>query len=264
MKITVIGVGKMGGAIAKTALSKKNRVCVCDSDRAKMKQYVRMGALFESEPKAAAKRSDMVIIAVKPKHVSELLGSIRTECSEKIVLSIAAGIRTKTLANMLGKTTRIARAIPNLPLMVGAGVTSYCLGRGATKKDEQNLVGLFARPGECVRMKEDLMDAATVVGSSGPAFFAMVIEAMASSGAKQGLPRADALKLAAGACVGAGKMVLEAKKEPVEFAGMVATPGGITAEGLESLAKAGVWKAFGKAVSRAVKKSKAIGKAKGK
>lgn len=261
MKITIIGVGKMGGTVAQVAQRKGNLLFLCDSLRQKTAGLVKKGAKFIPDAKEAARRGEVVVIAVKPKHVPELLENISTECAGKLIVSIAAGVRTSYIESKLGKSAKVIRVIPNLPMSVEAGVASYCVGKKTSKQDERIVRELFGSPGVCERIDEELMDAATVVGSSGPAFYAMMIEAMAAAGVREGLPRELALRLAAGACLGAGKMVLVGKKEPIEFAGMVATPGGITAEGLESLAKAGVWKSFGVAISRAVKKSKAIAKA---
>ena len=208
-----------------------------------------------------AAKADLIILSVKPQNMKPLLGEIKSVLSEKrLVISIAAGVKTKTLSDAIGGTARIVRTMPNIGAKVLASATAICAGPGATQDDMTTAKQIFEAIGTAVVVGEDLMDAVTGLSGSGPAYFFQFIEAMADAGVRAGLMRPVALKLAAQTCLGAAQLVLETGDHPAVLKDQVTSPAGTTIEGLRVLEAGGVRGTIISAVSAAVERSKELGK----
>jgi len=208
-----------------------------------------------------ARTAHIIILAVKPQSMKSMLAEIKSVMSEqRLIISIAAGITTRTLSDAVGGAARIVRTMPNMGAKVLASATAIYQGPGATQDDMTTAQQLFEAIGSTVVVSEDLMDAVTGLSGSGPAYFFQFIEAMADAGVRAGLMRPVALKLAAQTSLGAARLVLETGDHPAVLKDQVTSPAGTTIEGLRALEIAGVRGAIISAVSAAVERSKELGK----
>ncbi|MEI6127996.1 MAG: pyrroline-5-carboxylate reductase [Pseudomonadota bacterium] len=208
-----------------------------------------------------ASKSDIIIIAVKPQSMKGLLDEIKSVINEKkLILSIAAGVKAKTIADGLQGKGRIIRSMPNIAAKVLESASVLSIGPAATGEDLIVAKKIFDAIGKTVVINEDLMDAVTGLSGSGPAYFFLIIEALADGGVKAGLPRAVALKLAAQTCFGAAKLVLETDEHPAVLKDQVTSPGGTTIAGIEMLEKGALRGMLMNAVAAAVDRSKELGK----
>jgi pyrroline-5-carboxylate reductase len=204
----------------------------------------------------AASRADVVLLAVKPAVVKEVLEGIRDVLRERqLVISIAAGVTTVQIERHLAKPVPVVRAMPNTPCLVREGMTAVCAGRYATPRHLETARGIFAAVGRCVVLEERHLDAVTAVSGSGPAFQFVILDALADGGVKSGLPRDVAVELAAQTMRGAATMVLRTGEHPGTLKDAVATPGGCTVEGLLALEEGGVRATLIKAVVRAARRA---------
>ncbi|MCX8042995.1 MAG: pyrroline-5-carboxylate reductase [Desulfobacterota bacterium] len=206
-------------------------------------------------------KTDVIILAVKPQNMRLLLEEIRQAVTEhKLIISIAAGIQTKTIAEGLGGKGRIIRCMPNIAAKTLASASALCTGSGATAQDMTLAKKLFDAIGITVVVSEDLMDAVTGLSGSGPAFVFVVIETLADAGVRAGLQRSVALTLAAQTCLGAARLVLTSHEHPAVLKDQVASPGGTTIAGLAALEQAGLRNALLQAVAAAVTRSQELGR----
>lgn len=207
--------------------------------------------------------ADVLVLAVKPQTMHAVLGEVRSSLTERqLVVSIAAGITLKQLADNLGADTRLIRVMPNTPCLVGASAAGFAAGPAATPADAELVARLFNAVGKAFALPEHLLDAVTGLSGSGPAFVYVMIEALADGGVRVGLPRDVALALAAQTVLGSAKMVLETGTHPASLKDAVASPGGTTIAGLHALERAGVRAGLIDAVEAAAKRSTELGEKK--
>lgn len=264
--IGFLGAGKMGEALARGILGAKlaapSRVLMSDADegrRAALAEALGVRTLRDNAELVSA--SSVIIVALKPGILRQVLpglaGAIGTE---KLVVSIAAGVTLAELEGMLAPGTRVVRVMPNTPCLLGCGASGYSLGAAATAADGELVNEILFSVGISFCVPEAQLDAVTGLSGSGPAFVALVIEGLADGGVLCGLPRETALKLAAQTVLGTGRLVLEGGKHPAEIKDMVASPGGTTIEGVKVLEEKRLRGALIQAVEAAARKSKELGR----
>lgn len=208
-----------------------------------------------------AEASDITILAVKPQDIAAVLTGIREEIKGKLIVSIAAGVKTQAISDTLLVPARIVRAMPNTPALVLSGATAMFMGEGCTADDEKVVVMIFDAVGKTVILKDEaMMDAVTGLSGSGPAYVFVILEAMADAGVRMGLPREMASFLANQTVFGAAKMVMDVKRHPAELKDMVASPGGTTIAGLKKLEEGKVRAAIMEAVEAATLRSRELSK----
>lgn len=213
-------------------------------------------------------RSDIVIFSVKPHQIGDLLDreiaplvSSAACVTNKVFLTIAAGLPMEVYARAIaGDATRVVRAMPNTPTLVGEGVSAYCCSEAVSEADRGVVHALLASMGPAFCVPESQMDAVTGLSGSGPAYMFLLLDALAAGGVQQGLPRAVALTLAAQTMRGAATMVLESGEHPAVLLDRVTTPGGTTIAGLAAMERLGVRAAMIAAVNEATQRSVALGK----
>jgi len=261
MKLGFIGAGRMGSALIMGLVDAgvaRTDILASDKDMKKLEPLKRdLGIKSTSSNRELVERSDVIFIAVKPAEVGGVLEEIKQSVGEKLVISIAAGVRVADLEKGLGKV-RLIRAMPNLPCQVCEGAVAYCLGKYAGERDRKIAGELFGKIGVAVELPEDVLDAVTGLSGSGPAFLYLAIDGMARAAEKEGLPREIALKLAAQTAKGAGEMLLKTGIEPRELIEAVRSPKGTTEEGLKALERCGMAKAFEDAVLAATKRAREL------
>ena len=203
--------------------------------------------------------SSVVVLAVKPPQVGEVLRQIRAQLSNRhLIVSIAAGITLARLRRDMPAEVRLVRAMPNTPALVGASATAYAADVSATDEDRRLVGALFASVGLALEVGEHLLDAVTGLSGSGPAYGYRMIEALSDGGVAAGLPRDTAIRLAAQTLLGAARMVLETGLHPAVLKDQVTSPGGTTIEGLHELEKAAVPAALISAVRAAAHRAREL------
>lgn len=207
----------------------------------------------------AVQGTDIVILAVKPQNMEEVLQSIADAVANQLLISIAAGITIGFLEKHLGKETRVIRVMPNTPALIGEGATALAGGRKATEGDIAIARRIFDSVGMTVVVGEDLIDAVTGLSGSGPAYGFIIIEALAQGGISQGLERETALSLAAQTMLGAAKLCLRGDRTPAELTAMVTSPGGTTIEGIKALDNGRIRETLAAAVNAATRRSRELG-----
>jgi len=201
-------------------------------------------------------RSDVLVLAVKPETMPQVLGQLRPLVGpQHLVVSIAAGISIAALLEGLGPERRVVRVMPNTPALLGAGASAYALGPGVPAADEALVQAFLGAVGRAVRVPETMLDAVTGLSGSGPAFVYLMIEALSDGGVRVGLPRDIATLLAAQTVLGSARMVLETGLHPGVLKDQVASPGGTTIAGLHALERGGVRGALIDAVEAATRRS---------
>ncbi|MBO6146997.1 MAG: pyrroline-5-carboxylate reductase [Lachnospiraceae bacterium] len=245
MTIGFIGLGNMAkaiiGGILNNAIVSEGSVIGYDRmPAAKNATIERYGiAMADSNPDVV-QRSDVVVLAVKPQVIGEVIEEIAPEVSEDtIFISIAPGKSIAWLTERFGKEVKIVRCMPNTPALVGEGMTGYCVSKSVTAEDKQIAEKILTSFGRAEEVNEELMAAVTSVSGSSPAYVFILIEAMADQAVADGMTRAQAYKFAAQAVLGSAKMVLDTGRHPGELKDMVCSPAGTTIEAVKELERGG-------------------------
>ncbi|MBN3032875.1 MAG: pyrroline-5-carboxylate reductase [Candidatus Saganbacteria bacterium] len=260
MKIAFIGAGKMAEALIARLTDRKN-IVAADVSRARLRflsAKYKVKALTDN--RAAFASAEVVILAVKPQQLTGVLDELNSNFEfriSKLFISIAAGIPLSYLQKKLPGHS-VIRAMPNNPCLVGAGMTALAKGGRVTGRELRIARKIFEQVGEVVTVPEKWLDAVTGLSGSGPAYVYQLIEAMTAGGARLGLPRKLAAKLAVQTVFGAAAAVKATGREPAELRAMVTSPGGTTIEGLNVLARRRFSGAVIEAIAAAAKKSRAL------
>jgi pyrroline-5-carboxylate reductase len=238
-KLVFLGAGNMAealvsGLVACNRWSRKHMVVtdIAPERRARFVQKFNVQALDNNA--AAVADAEVVVLAVKPQMLPEVLAGIRTALpADALVLSIAAGITTAKIENLLGGRVRVVRAMPNTPALVGCGVAAICGGRNTKPADMDVAENLLSATGEVVRVDESAMDAVTAVSGSGPAYVFYLMEAMLEAARQLGLPGDVARKLVYTTVKGSAELILQHGVPPEELRARVTSKGGTTAAAIE-------------------------------
>ncbi|OFX15183.1 MAG: pyrroline-5-carboxylate reductase [Armatimonadetes bacterium RBG_16_58_9] len=261
----MIGGGAMGSAFAKGVIGagvyKPGEVTIADVDADRLKQLTKeLGATAAPDNKAAASGADVILIAVKPGYVKQVLGEIAGGLSrDQLIVSIAAGVKLDTITSCLPKGAPVVRAMPNTPCRIGAGATGFCCGEAVNQSQVQAAKRIFDAVGVAHQVPEQLINAVTGLSGSGPAYVYLIIEALSDAGVRVGLPRNIALDLAAQTVLGAARMVVEEKDHPARLKDQVTSPGGTTIAGIDALEHAGIRSALIEAVKAAANRADELG-----
>lgn len=264
-RIGFVGAGRMATALAKgwinANLLSPDQILASDPFAPAREQFEKVtGSAAKAESLEVISQSDVLFLAVKPQIMDEVLTAIQEEVKpEHLVVSIAAGVTLDRLQSGLREQRRLIRVMPNTPCLVGASASGYCPTPGATENDIQLVDDLLNAVGKAFRLPERLLDAVTGLSGSGPAFVAILIEAMADGGVRMGLPREVALPLAAQTVLGTARMVLEESLHPAALKDMVTSPGGTTIAGLHELERSGARAAMMDAIEAATQRSIQLG-----
>ena len=243
MKIGVIGTGNMGLALMDAFCKDPENIIIAYNRGQEKLQAAcgRTGAVPARSEQEAAKDCDLVLLAVKPIMMPEVLQKIAPVITDsQIIVSIAVGLTIESYAAVLGRDKKIVRAMPNTPAAVQAGMTAFYFGEHVTESDQKAVLDLFSLAGGTAVLPERLMNAVSALTGSSPAYVYMFIEAMADGGCYAGIPREQAYHLAAQAVLGAAKMVLETGKHPGVLKDEVCSPGGTTIRAVAELEKGGM------------------------
>ncbi len=265
-QIGFIGAGQMARALAlgfvRSGLIAANQVRAADAVPAASRAFLEVvpGSHSDESNGRLVERANMIVLAVKPQHVSEALATARSSITaDKWVVSIVAGVTMDSLTRQLG-TDRMIRVMPNTPCLVGQGAAAFCRSASITDAEAEFASSLFRSVGYIVELPEPLLDAVTGLSGSGPAFVYQIIEALSDGGVSMGLSREVATQLAAHTVRGAAEMVLQTGQHPAMLKDQVASPGGTTIAGLRVLERAGLRSALMRAVEAATRRSRELGR----
>ncbi|HIH19891.1 TPA: pyrroline-5-carboxylate reductase [Candidatus Micrarchaeota archaeon] len=242
LTVGIIGLGKMGSALAKGLVKKRFAVVGTDPKPAKI-----MGLKFLKSIEQVVSVSQVVLLCVKPKSFPEVLPVIAKSIVNRkkpFFISIAAGVKISTMEKALGKKARIARAMPNLCAFAGKSATGIAFNRNVFAREKKTALLIFDSIGKTIPLKEANIDAVTAVSGSGPAYFYHFTSLLAKAGAKTGLPEKVSYALAVQTFLGAAALLenelLAGKSEAggegkklSELIARIATPGGTTEAALK-------------------------------
>ncbi len=209
----------------------------------------------------SANAEEVVMLAIKPQVLDRVVAGLAGSPQKPLIISILAGIPISRL-EFAFPDHPIIRAMPNTPATVGAGMTAIAVGKLIEAYHVTVAKSIFSAVGQVVEVPESLMDAVTGLSGSGPAFVAMMVEALADGGVVAGLPRAIARKLALQTVLGTARLLEESGTHPAELKDQVTSPGGTTIVGVAVLEKMGFRAALIEAVRSAFRRSQELGKQK--
>jgi pyrroline-5-carboxylate reductase len=263
-RVAVLGAGKMGetliGALVGAhGLAAERIVATARHDETLRRVGAAFGVATSRDNRAAAEGAGLVLLCVKPQGAEEVLAELAPVLDRgQLLVSIVAGLTLSRIQERLAGPVPVVRAMPNTPALVGAGMTALTAGAHAGDEHLDLAERLFAQLGRTLILDEKHFDAVTGLSASGPAFLYIAIEALAEGGVKMGLPRKVATELAAQACLGAGKMVLETGSHPALLKDAVTTPAGCTMDGILRLEEGGLRVTLIKAVVEATRRAREL------
>lgn len=264
-QVGFVGSGNMGEALVKGLL--QGHLCrpeqiICSDVRAERQKTIR--EIYEvkttSNNSEVVKRSDVIILAVKPQIMKQVVTDIgRFFDPSKLVISIAAGVAMEAIESCAKQELKLIRVMPNICVSVREGISAISGGKHATKEDMMVAKAIFDSVGKSLFVEENLLDAVTGLSGSGPAYIFLIIDALADAGVKVGLARTDALLLASQTVLGSAKMLIETGEHPGRLKDSVTSPGGTAIAGLHTLEEGGLRTTLINAVEVATQRSKVLG-----
>ena len=264
-QVGILGTGNMGEALIHGLLY--GHLCrpeqiFCSDVRAERLKAIRekYGVKSTSHNVEVVKQSDIVILAVKPQIMKQVVEEIAKYLDlSKLIISIAAGVPLDAIEACARKDLKLIRVMSNICVSVREGVSAIAGGKHALKEDLMMAKTIFDSVGKSLFIEENLLDAVTGLSGSGPAYIFLIIDALADAGVKVGLSRDDALILAPQTVLGAAKMLIETGEHPGKLKDMVTSPGGTAIAGLHTLEEGGLRTTLINAVEVATQRSKALG-----
>lgn len=264
-KLGVIGGGVMAEAIVSRLIEQRLyaplEVLISDPDSQRRVYLTQTYGVTTTQDNGEVAQSEVLLLAIKPQvfsMIAEELHSI-VHPEGQLVLSILAGVPLGKLDAGLPRRA-IVRAMPNTPATVGSGITALAAGAMVTSTQMEIAHALFGAIGDVVVVPESLMDAVTGLSGSGPAYVALLVEALADGGVAAGLPRTIAQQLALQTVRGTAELLHQTQRHPAILKDQVCSPGGTTIAGIMALENRGFRAAVMGAVQAATERSKELGK----
>lgn len=261
LKVVFLGAGNMAEALVRGLLAgrvcAKTQLTVTDLRPERLTFFTSsFGVSALSSNTAAVAGANVIFLAVKPQQLAEAVREIAAHVKpEALIISIAAGVRTRAIEALLSPAVRVVRAMPNTPALVGAGVTAICPGQNAGVDEMATAEVLLKAVGFVVRVEEEKMDAVTAVSGSGPAYVFAFMEALLDGAQKLDLPPELARQLVYGTLAGSLKLAVESDATPATLRERVTSKGGTTAAALEVIRERNVARAWVDALAAAKKRS---------
>jgi len=266
MRISLVGGGNMGEAIIAALLKRKvlipDNITASDINPQRLEYLKHQYGIFVTENNSMAIRtSDVVILAIKPQNMKEILDELKNSFTEnQLVLSIVAGASIEKISLGLNHT-KIVRAMPNTPARIGKGVTVWTASDGVSKLQKSRAKSILKVMGNELYVEDEkLLDMATAVSGSGPAYVFYFIEAFIDAAKKLGWPPEEAKKLVINTIYGAVSLLQKSGQRPDELRKAVTSPGGTTAAAIAQLEKDGFTEIIARAVEAAYQRSRELSK----
>ncbi len=271
IKLGIIGGGVMGEALLSRLLAQQlyqpDEVLVSELLEQRRDGLAQeYGIRVTVNNQAAAAASEVLLLAIKPQVFEVVAAELVMGRGDNghslgtlpMVISILAGVPLERLENAFPSQS-VIRAMPNTPATVGAGITALAAGKWVSSDQMERAKTIFRAVGEVVEIPEHLMDAVTGLSGSGPAYVAILMEALADGGVAAGLPRAIALQLAQSTVLGTAQLLQETQMHPAQLKDQVSSPGGTTIAAIAKLEKAGFRSALIEAVLGSYQRSRELG-----
>ncbi len=247
MKIAIIGVGNMGSILARH-LSQSHSVVLCDHNRERVSSLAKeLEAQVVLDPAKAVLGADLVILAVKPKDLESLAGTLLGSIAlSQRLISILAGVEIKTLKELFPDAS-IIRMMPNLAITTGQGILGFS-SKESLSEEKVEMDSLFAGLGLSLWIPETKMNAFASLAASSPAFIFVLIEAMIEAGIYSGFSSKDSKEIVLQVLAGSVALLKGSDKTPEELKWQVTSPGGTTIKGIKELEghsfRIAIWKAI--------------------
>lgn len=253
--IGFIGAGNMATALAGGIAARgwpAAHIALSDAVPAALEPHAARGHFTSTDNRAIVERADVLVLAVKPQVMAQVLQPLAglVQARRPLIISIAAGIPVASLAHWLGGDLPIVRAMPNTPALVQAGATGLYASPAVSREQRAEAEALLGTVGLTLWVEEErLIDAVTAVSGSGPAYFFYVMEAMVAAGEKLGLDADTARALTLQTALGAAQMAITADVGPAELRRRVTSPGGTTERAVAAFDEAGLRAIFERALA---------------
>ena len=261
MQYGFIGCGNMGSAIARALAKATTDIALTDRSGKAKSLADELGCSY-TDKNTIALFCDRIFLAVKPQMMEEVLHSIQPLLKERkpLLITMAAGLTTKRIEYFCGTPLPVIRIMPNTPVRVGKGMIPYCCNELVSQPVIESVISDLKYAGKMDRLDEDLIDAATALSGSGPAYMYLLLEALTDGAAACGLPKDKALEYATITMSGAAEMVAASDSDPADLRRAVCSPGGSTLEGIKALEQNGFCEAVKACVMAAYQKNIELGK----
>lgn len=258
--IALLGVGKLGEALLSGLLrsgTAPGSMLAAERHAERAAEIAGRYGVATPTPEEATAQADVVLLAVKPQDMRALLSDIAPHVRpETLVVSMAAGITTALVEELLPEGTHVVRVMTNTPVFVDEAMSAISAGSHATAEHLQTVEDLLTPVGKVVRVPESQQDAVTALSGSGPAYFFYLVESMIDAGILLGLPRAVAAELIVQTAVGSARMLRESGEHPVLLREAVTSPGGTTIAAIRTMEDHGVRAAMLAAIEAARDRSR--------
>lgn len=243
MKIAIIGAGNLGLAIAKGIINNKSAESLYITKRnisTLQELENQQGIFLTSDNREAIQNSEILILAIQPRHLEEILTQCKDLITEKhTVISTVTGFSTKKIEEIIGNDKFIIRAMPNTAISIGKSMTCICANTKGKKRVDLALQ-IFNQLGHSIEIPEEQMQAATVICASGIAFWMRLIRATTQGAIELGFESKEALEMSVHTCLGAANLLVETHSHPEQEIDRVTTPGGCTIAGLNEMEHQGL------------------------
>ncbi len=261
MKYGFIGCGNMGGAIAKALAKATTEIVLTDRSGKAKALAAELGCQYASR-QDIAENCDCIFLAVKPQMMETVLAPLTDILQQRkpLLVTMAAGLTISRIQELAGGSLPVVRIMPNTPVAVGKGMIPYCRNSLVSDSDLDKLLTDLRFSGRLDALEEKLMDAASALSGSGPAYMYLFLEALADGAVACGMPRKNALEYAAMTMAGAAEMALTTREHPGVLKDAVCSPGGSTIVGINTLEQHGFRGAVMDCVTAAYKKNIDLGK----
>ncbi|QHI71536.1 pyrroline-5-carboxylate reductase [Aminipila terrae] len=266
MKLGFIGAGNMGGAILRGYLAsgriQHKDVFVCGRDLDKLEKLcTELGVNPCQNISELMDACNVIMLGVKPNMFPEIMPQVAEKySSDKILVSMAAGVTIESISGFVGKEAKIVRVMPNTPAMVNEAMTSVSRNKNVDDEQFVSVFDIFQSIGKAEEVEEQLIHCVIGVSGSSPAYTYMYIDALAEAAVKNGMNKEQATIFAAQSVLGAAKMVLETGVDPVQLRINVCSPGGTTIEAVKTLQEKGFSELVEAGFQAAVDKSRLMSK----
>ena len=245
-ELAIIGCGNMGSAmlkgIIKAGVIAPEDIVATDVNETSVKRLAaELGCTGTCDNNAAVEGAPMVIIAVKPQYLDDVVRGFAPSLAEDVVVvSIAAGVQIARLEGLVGAQRKVVRVMPNLNATVGEAMSALAPNANVTAAELARVKEVFESFGKAEVVKEGLMDVVTAVSGSGPAYVCLFVEALADAAVAEGMPRAQAYTFAEQTLLGTATYLLETGTHPAVLKDMVSSPAGTTIEAVAALEQGGL------------------------